>query len=83
MLDAYLRKGASLPTHNGGDTVRRVIEDAITSTLFTPLRFMGPSDVGQIISLLTGIHLPLVMLRPNLLKISESAFVAVLGASGR
>ena len=29
------------------------------------------------------VHLPLVMLRPNLLKISESAFVAVLGASGR
>jgi hypothetical protein len=54
MLDAYLRKGARLPTQNGVDTGRRVIEDAITSTLFTPLRFMAPVDVGQIVSLLTG-----------------------------
>src|SRR5438046_1933838 len=54
MLDAYLRKGARLPTQNSVDTGRRVIEDAITSTLFTPLRFMAAADVGQIVCLLTG-----------------------------
>lgn len=54
MLDAYLRKGAQLPTQSGSDISRRVIEDAITSTLFTPLRFMKPSDVSEILSLLVG-----------------------------
>ncbi|UFZ03487.1 hypothetical protein LQG66_30375 [Bradyrhizobium ontarionense] len=48
MLDAYLRKGARLPTEliEG----RRVIEDVITSTLFGPLKFMDANSAGQILS---------------------------------
>lgn len=52
MLDAYLRKGARLPTEASDG--RRVIEDAVTSTLFSPLKFMTPRDAGQILSWLTG-----------------------------
>lgn len=52
MLDAYLRKGARLPTEASDG--RRVIEDAITSTLFSPLKFMTPRDAGHILSWLTG-----------------------------
>lgn len=52
MLDAYLRKGARLPTE--ATDGRRVIEDAVTSTLFGPLKFMTPRDAGQILSWLTG-----------------------------
>lgn len=51
MLDAYLRKGARLPTEASDG--RRVIEDAITSTLFSPLKFMAPRDAGRILSWLT------------------------------
>lgn len=55
MLDAFLRKGAQLPTELGAEVgSRRVIEDAITSTLFTPLRFMSPPDVSQILSIVIG-----------------------------
>lgn len=56
MLDAYLRKGAQLPIEARTDVGRRIIEDAITSTLFTPVRFMAPSDVAKIISLLSGVE---------------------------
>jgi hypothetical protein len=52
MLDAYLRKGAQLPTERRPDLGRRVIEDAITSTLFTSVRFMSPLHVSQVLSLL-------------------------------
>ncbi|WP_141688303.1 hypothetical protein [Bradyrhizobium paxllaeri] len=51
MLDAYLRKGARLPTE--ASEGRRVIEDVITSTLFGPLKFMSPGHSGQILSWLT------------------------------
>lgn len=54
MLDAYLRKGAQLPTEPAPNGRRRVIEDAITSTLLTPLRFMAPADAAKILSLLIG-----------------------------
>ncbi|MGJ4890264.1 hypothetical protein ACQR1Y_18835 [Bradyrhizobium sp. HKCCYLRH3099] len=55
MLDAYLRKGAQLPTELKAEIgSRRVIEDAITSTLFTPLRFMSPANVGQIVTIILG-----------------------------
>jgi hypothetical protein len=54
MLDAYIRKGAHLPIDPRPDVRRRVIEDAITSTLFTPIRFMPPSHASQILSLLSG-----------------------------
>lgn len=56
MLDAYLRKGAQLPSEQRAESGRRrVIEDAITSTLFTPLRFMSPSDVRRIVAIILGI----------------------------
>ncbi|MBR0879339.1 hypothetical protein ABIF65_002177 [Bradyrhizobium japonicum] len=54
MLDAYLRKGARLPTEASDG--RRVIEDVITSTVFSPLKFMTPREAGQILSWLTGAH---------------------------
>ncbi|WP_375763896.1 hypothetical protein ACE10X_44535 [Bradyrhizobium sp. Pha-3] len=54
MLDAYLQKGAALPTELDPNGRRRVIEDAITSTLLTPVRFMAPPDVAKTVSLLTG-----------------------------
>jgi hypothetical protein len=53
-MHIYLRKGARLPTQNSVDAGRRFVEDAITSTLFTPLRFMAAADVGQIVTLLLG-----------------------------
>lgn len=51
MLDAYLKKGARLPTESSGG--RRIIEDVITSTLFSPLKFMTPGHAGKILSWLT------------------------------
>ncbi|WP_377828798.1 hypothetical protein ACFKHW_37655 [Bradyrhizobium lupini] len=54
MLDAYLRKGAALPTEPALAGHRRVIEDAITSTLLTPVRFMCTQDAIRILSLLVG-----------------------------
>ncbi|MDA9499548.1 hypothetical protein [Bradyrhizobium sp. CCBAU 11357] len=48
MLDAYLKSKVKLPTHFEG--ARRTIEDPITSTLFTPLKFMSPHDAGKILS---------------------------------
>ncbi|MET4180681.1 hypothetical protein ABIB94_002781 [Bradyrhizobium sp. JR7.2] len=48
MLDAYLKNKVKLPTYVDG--ARRAIEDSITSTLFTPLKFMSPQDAGRILS---------------------------------
>lgn len=56
MLDAYLRKGAALPTEPALDGRRRVIEDAITSTLLTPVRFMHSQDAIRVLSLLAGVE---------------------------
>lgn len=57
MLDAYLLKGAALPTEPALDGRRRVIEDAITSTLLTPVRFMHSRDAIRVLSLLVGVEL--------------------------
>lgn len=56
MLDAYLRKGAVLPTAHTEDR-RRVIEDVITSTLFGILRFVDHGTTLDVISILLGIDL--------------------------
>ncbi|MGY4231104.1 hypothetical protein ACVIIW_000051 [Bradyrhizobium sp. USDA 4449] len=52
MLDAYVRKSARLPTEASDG--RRVIEDVITSTLFSPLKFMAPEQAGIILSWISG-----------------------------
>src|ERR1700686_11697 len=54
MLDAFLRKRAQLPPELRAGGAQLIVEDAITSTLFTPISFMGASDVHQVISLLLG-----------------------------
>jgi hypothetical protein len=59
MIDAYLKKGARLPTQADLDGRRRVVEDVITSSLFSPVRFMPVGDVAQIIRWLAGRNLEL------------------------
>lgn len=54
MLDAYLRKGAQLPTEVSDG--RRVVEDVITSSLFSPLKFMSARDAGNVVSWLANFH---------------------------
>src|SRR5436305_1180900 len=56
MLDAYLRKAARLPTDAQDTEGRRVVEDVITSCLFTPLKFMSPDNVVEVLSWFVGLR---------------------------
>jgi hypothetical protein len=54
MLDAFVRKRSDVPTKLRADGAQLIVEDAITSALFTPVRFMSPADVSKIVALLAG-----------------------------
>ncbi|WP_256807490.1 hypothetical protein [Bradyrhizobium sp. Bra64] len=54
MLDAFIRKRSDVPDKLKADGAQLIVEDAITSALFTPVRFMSPADVFKIVALLAG-----------------------------